>query len=125
MAQEKVTLSNIDGGQLLAEANRALEGMIRDMIERGDVLSPRRVTIQVVIEPDLHETPNGMVNWPNLKYRVDCKIPAHAIRETKGFIGVTEDGEETLLVNVDLPEERDPRQQNIFDLEKARGGESQ
>lgn len=112
------TIENLDLGELERSINAALSEVALDVHERPDVQKPRTITIKVSLTPELHETPEGLQNYPGITYEVRTTKPAKAVTGMKGFIGVNEQtGEIQLLVHQHLPDStEDPRQQHIFDL---------
>lgn len=119
----KASIRNLDLGELSHSIDLALMEMANDVHERPGIDKPRTITLKINLTPELHETPEGLRNYPGITYELKCSKPAKAVTGLKGFIGVDEDtGEVQLMVNENLPSAGDDsRQTHIFDLAQRKG----
>lgn len=108
---ETLKLENIQLGDLMETANKALELIGMDVMQRNDLNKPRKVIIEISITPQTEDLLEGKQNVPEVDWTVKHAVPGHAGMTTRAFV---RDGK--LIVNKGAPTEANPNQATVFDV---------
>lgn len=108
MAKEKLNLASVHlvaNGRIEAAFDTEVEAIVRDIEDRGADGLPRKVTLEVLITPQVH---GGMVEEVMTEFIVKSSVPA---RRSKPYSMVPQGGR-ALLFN---PESREDANQGTLD----------
>ncbi|MEN6536477.1 MAG: hypothetical protein ABFD89_22670 [Bryobacteraceae bacterium] len=112
MGFEKVSMETIDAGQMMSDANEALEKAGRDVIERPWVAGERKVTVEITMKPVVTRINSAKgvqeINNPVISYQIKKTEPGVKGRAN---VGAVENGE--IVINADLKKDDDPGQMTI------------
>jgi len=120
MPVQKLEITNIQLGDLVSTANDALDEVAKDVIARPYNKNPRKVTITIIVKPEMTSVEGKNINQPGIDWSVARTLPGNKGLTTRAFIE-----DQNLVINPGLPSGGTPNQTTIFDVAKdssASGG---
>lgn len=120
---QPIRIDNLDSGKFLEDVNEALQRAAEDIERRPLIQKPRTVSIEIALDPETQVLTDGRshtVIYVHPKFKTS--LPGtRGLSQAASFQTDQETGEIRLMVNVDFPEELNPQQTNILDMQTKKG----
>lgn len=110
-----ISIARIAAGELMKEANQAIQEIARSVLADSGRPGARIVTIKIEIKPNVE----GDKVIPTVGYSIGVTLPKSKGLSSRAFIRTTDGGGSELFVDEDDPGRSDQNQQVLFRVPNA------